>query len=164
MSSKTSFVLKQSKLEPKLVSAISETRHLFQLFCINIETGSFCVSKQPKQTKDQPETAANLLNINLYYSPYHKFCLFRMFQYRSETSKQIENFFWFPEKANWQPTEYIEFRFVLVRTKRKIKSFEDPLIENAFWRFFRFVSTKFCLFRFFRYRSKTPKQTEKKCF
>jgi hypothetical protein len=51
VSSKTSFVSKQPKLEPKLVSALSETRRLFRLFRFNIETGSFGVSKQPKQTK-----------------------------------------------------------------------------------------------------------------
>jgi hypothetical protein len=55
VSSETSFVSKQLKLEPKLVSALSETRRLFQLFRFNIETGSFGVSKQPKQTKDQPK-------------------------------------------------------------------------------------------------------------
>ncbi len=53
VSSETSFVSKQPKLEPKLVSALSETRRLFRLFRFNIETGSFDVSKQPKQTKDQ---------------------------------------------------------------------------------------------------------------
>jgi hypothetical protein len=55
VSSETSFVSKQPKLEPKLVSALSETRCLFRLFRFNIETGSFGVSKQPKQTKDQPK-------------------------------------------------------------------------------------------------------------
>jgi hypothetical protein len=55
VSSETSFVSKQPKLEPKLVSALSETRRLFRLFRFNIETGSFGVSKQPKQTKDQPK-------------------------------------------------------------------------------------------------------------
>jgi hypothetical protein len=49
VSSETSFVSKQPKLEPKLVSALSETRRLFRF---NIKTGSFGVSKQPKQTKD----------------------------------------------------------------------------------------------------------------
>jgi hypothetical protein len=52
VSSETSFVSKQLKLEPKLVSALSETRRLFRF---NIETGSFGVSKQPKQRKDQPK-------------------------------------------------------------------------------------------------------------
>ncbi len=66
VSSETSFVSKQPKLEPKLVSALSETRRLFRLFCFNIETGRFGVSKQPKQTKDQTETAENLLK----YQPF----------------------------------------------------------------------------------------------
>jgi hypothetical protein len=55
VSSATSFVSKQQKLEPKLVSALSETRRLFRLFRFNIETGSFSVLKQPKQTKDKPK-------------------------------------------------------------------------------------------------------------
>ncbi len=55
VSSETCFVSKQPKLEPKLVSALSETRRLFRLFRFNIETGSLGVSKQPKQTKDQPK-------------------------------------------------------------------------------------------------------------
>ncbi len=55
VSSETSFVSKQLKLEPKLVSALSETRRLFRLFRFNIETGSFGISKQPKQPKDQPK-------------------------------------------------------------------------------------------------------------
>ncbi len=53
VSSETSFVSKHPKLKPKLVSALSETRRLFLLFRLNIETESFGVSKQPKQTKDQ---------------------------------------------------------------------------------------------------------------
>jgi hypothetical protein len=55
VSSETSFVSKQPNLEPKLVSALSETRRLFQLFRFNIEPGSFGVLKQPKQTEDQPK-------------------------------------------------------------------------------------------------------------
>jgi hypothetical protein len=53
------------------------------------------------------------------------------------------------------------FRF---EPRKKIYGFEDPLIENIFWRFFRFVSRKFFLFRLFRYRSETPKRTGKKMF
>ncbi len=53
VSTETSFISKQPKLEPKLVSALSETRRLFQMFRFNIKTGSFGVLKQPKQTKDQ---------------------------------------------------------------------------------------------------------------
>jgi tellurite resistance protein len=66
VSSETSFVSKQPKLERKLVSALAETRRLFRLFRFKIKTGSFGVSKQPKQTKKQTETAANLLK----YQPF----------------------------------------------------------------------------------------------
>ncbi len=51
----TSYVSKQPKLEPKLVLALSDTRRLYQLFRFIIKTGSFGVSKQMKQTKDQLE-------------------------------------------------------------------------------------------------------------
>ncbi len=55
MSFETSFDSKQPKLEPKLVSALSETKHLFRLFRFYTETESFDVSIEPKQTKDQPK-------------------------------------------------------------------------------------------------------------
>jgi hypothetical protein len=66
VSSKTNFISKQPKLELKLVSALSKTRRLFRLFCFNIETGSFGVLQQPKQTKRPTKTAANLLK----YQPF----------------------------------------------------------------------------------------------
>jgi hypothetical protein len=53
VSFETSFDLKQRKLEPKRVSAISETKRLFRLFCFYTETESFDVSIGPKQTEDQ---------------------------------------------------------------------------------------------------------------
>jgi hypothetical protein len=52
---KTSFDSKQLKLEPKLVSALSETKCLFWLFRFYTETESFNVSIEPKQTEDQPK-------------------------------------------------------------------------------------------------------------
>ncbi len=42
--------------------------------------------------------------------------------------------------------------------------FWGPPNRERFWRFFRFVSTKFCLFWLIQYRSKTPKQTKKNVF
>jgi hypothetical protein len=45
----TSFDSKQPKLEPKLVSILSETRRLFRLFRFNIKTACFGVSVEPKQ-------------------------------------------------------------------------------------------------------------------
>ncbi len=55
MSFETNFNSKQPKLEPKVVLALSETKHLFQLFRFYTETESFDVSIEPKQTEDQPK-------------------------------------------------------------------------------------------------------------
>jgi hypothetical protein len=55
VSFETSFDLKQLKLKPKLVSALSETKHFFRLFRFYTETESFDVSIEPKQTGDQPK-------------------------------------------------------------------------------------------------------------
>jgi hypothetical protein len=55
VSFETSFDSKQQKLEPKLVSALSETKRLFRLFRYYTETASFGVSIEPKQTEDQPK-------------------------------------------------------------------------------------------------------------
>jgi hypothetical protein len=55
VSFKSSFDSKQPKLEPKLVSAVSETKRLFWLFRFYTEAESFDVSIEPKQTEDQPK-------------------------------------------------------------------------------------------------------------
>jgi hypothetical protein len=55
VSFENNFDSKQPKLEPKLVSALSETKRLFRLFRFYTETESFDVSIEPKQTKDQPK-------------------------------------------------------------------------------------------------------------
>ncbi len=55
MSFETSFDSKQPKLEPKLVSALSETKCLFRLFCFYTKIESLDVSIEPKQTEDQPK-------------------------------------------------------------------------------------------------------------
>ncbi len=55
MSFETSFDSKKPKLEPKLVSALSETKRLFRLFRLfrfYTETESFGVSIEPKQTEE----------------------------------------------------------------------------------------------------------------
>ncbi len=60
MSFENSFDSKQPKLEPKLVSALSETKLLFRLFRFYTETARFGVSVEPKQAEDQPkETETN---------------------------------------------------------------------------------------------------------
>ncbi len=55
MSFETSCDPKQPKLEPKLVSALSETKCLFRLFRFYTETASFGVLIKLKQTEDQPK-------------------------------------------------------------------------------------------------------------
>jgi hypothetical protein len=55
VSFKISLASKQPKLEPKLVSALSETKRLFRLFRFYTETQKFDVSFEPKQTEDQPK-------------------------------------------------------------------------------------------------------------
>ncbi len=55
VSFETSFDSKQPKLEPKLVSALSETKRLFRLFRFYTGKESFDVSIEPKQTEDQPK-------------------------------------------------------------------------------------------------------------
>ncbi len=53
VSFETSFDSKQPKLEPKPVSALSETKRLFGLFRFYTDTESFDVSIELKQTEDQ---------------------------------------------------------------------------------------------------------------
>ncbi len=55
VSFENSFDSKQPKLEPKLVSALFETKLLFRLFLFYTETASFGVSIEPKQAEDQPK-------------------------------------------------------------------------------------------------------------
>jgi hypothetical protein len=55
VSIETSFVSKQPKLEPKIVSALSETKSLLRLFQFYTETESFSVWIEPKQTEKQPK-------------------------------------------------------------------------------------------------------------
>ncbi len=55
VSFETSFDSKQPKLEPKLVSTLSETKRLFWLFHFYTETEIFDVLIEPKQTEGQPK-------------------------------------------------------------------------------------------------------------
>ncbi len=55
-----------------------------------------------------------------------------------QTEKKIVGFA--KKQTEKQLKQQIEFQIVSFRTEKKINSFEDPLIENVFWRFFRFVS------------------------
>jgi hypothetical protein len=55
VSFETSFDSNQPKLEPKLVSAQSETKRLFRLLRFYTEKESFGVSTERKQREEQPK-------------------------------------------------------------------------------------------------------------
>jgi hypothetical protein len=157
VSSETSFVSKQPKLGPKLVSALSETRRLFRVFRFNIETGSFGVwNNRNKQTTNQNSSKFVKTKTSLIPHTISSVCFgcFDTGLKQRNKPKQTEKKFCVSRKNK---PKQIEFQFEL---RKKINCFKDPLIENVFWRFFRFVSAKFCLFPLFLYRSETPKQTE----
>ncbi len=88
MSFETSFDLKQPKLEPKLVSALSETKRLFRLFRFYTETESFDVAIEPKQTEDQLKQFDREHNLLLFTDNvgfFRFFCFFPFFSVCFET-------------------------------------------------------------------------------
>jgi hypothetical protein len=109
---RTSFNSKQPKLEPKLVSALSETKRVFQLFRFYTATENFGVSVELKQTKEQPKLFDRehilvfFLNISgcfsgcfglfrnnlfrLFYQNSH----FRCFDWTEKTEDQPKQFDW----------------------------------------------------------------------
>ncbi len=76
MSFETCFDSKQPKLEPKLVSALSETKRLFRLFRFYTESESFDVSFEPKQTKDQPKQFDREHFLIFFYRTFRVFPVF----------------------------------------------------------------------------------------
>jgi hypothetical protein len=79
VSFETSFDSKQPKLEPKLVSALSETQGLFRLFRFYTETESFDVSIEPKQTKDKPKQGAYFAIFYRKFMFFSDFSVFSVF-------------------------------------------------------------------------------------
>jgi hypothetical protein len=79
VSFESSFNSKQPKLEPKLVSALSETKRLFRLFHFYTETESFDVSIEPKQTKDQPKQFDKEHILQFFYRKFMVFSFFSVF-------------------------------------------------------------------------------------
>ncbi len=90
VSFETSFDSKQPKLEPKLVSALSETKCLFRLFRFYTKTESFDVSIEPKQTGDQPKQF-DRVHILLFYTENVEF--FRFFSIFFGFYSRIFSFF-----------------------------------------------------------------------
>jgi hypothetical protein len=113
VSFETSFDWKQPKLEPKLVSALSETKRLFWLFRFCTETESSDVSIEPKQTEDQTKQfdrehillffTENLGFFRFFFVLFQN-SLFRLFRFYTKT----ENFHvWIkPKQTTDQPKQF----------------------------------------------------------
>ncbi len=150
MSFETCFDSKLPKLETKLVSALSETKCLFRLFCINTKTESLGVLIEPKQREEQQNSL--IKSIFWYFFPKILGCfgLFLFFSvsfqfFRSYTQTANFNVSFEPQQTEDQPKQF---------DREHILVFSDNL--GLFW----FVSKQFCLFQLFRFRFETPKQTK----
>jgi hypothetical protein len=116
----------QQGCPPKLVSYVriettgtrTETRLLFRLFRFNIETGSFGVSKQPKQTKDQLKQQQICLTFLIPHtiSSVSFGCFDTVPKHRNKPKHFLGGFV--KTQTEKQPKQ-IEFRFVSVRTEKK---------------------------------------------
>ncbi len=109
----TCFDLKQLKLEPKLVSALSEAKRLFRLFRFYTETVSFGDSIEPKQTE-----------VNSLIDFSEKLGLFRFALVCYETVC-------FGCFASMSKQRVLMFRLNL----NKQKTNRNSLIESIFWYF-----------------------------
>jgi hypothetical protein len=96
VSFETSFDSKQSKLELKLVSALSETKRLFRLFRFYTETESFDVLIEPKQTEDQSKQFDREHILLYFYRQFRVFpSFFDFFRFFRFVSKQFVSVFRF---------------------------------------------------------------------
>ncbi len=79
-------------------------------------------------------------------------------------NKPGKKFLGFAKKQTEKQPKQIEFRFVLIRTEKKINGFEDPLIENVFWRFFSVCFKKILFVSVVSIPVRNTKTNRKKCF
>ena len=179
VSFETSFDSKQPKLEPKLVSALSETKRLFRLFRFYTETENFDVSIEPKQTGDQPkqfdrEHILLFVTENVQFFRFFSifFGFFRFFSvffgfFRFFSFFSFFSFFRFVSKLFVSVVSLLyrnrEFRL----NRNKQKTHPNSLKESIFEYFsenlglFRFFTKHFCLF----VSRNKPKQTRNRsCF
>jgi hypothetical protein len=136
VSFETSFDSKQPKLEPKLVSALSETKRLFRLFRFYTETESFDVSIEPKQTEDQPKQFDREHILLFFTENLGFFSFFRFFRFFSVCFEAVcfGCFASIPKQRVWM--------FRLNRNKKK--THPNSLKESIFGYF----SENLGLFRF----------------
>ncbi len=138
MSFETSFNSKQ----PKLVSALSETKCLFRLFRFYTQTKSFNVSIEPKQTKDQPKQF-DREHILLFFTENLGF--FRFFNFFPVFFGLFRNSL-FQLFRFYTETESFDVSIELKQTEDPPKQFKREYIW-VFFRKFKVVSVCFGLFR-----------------
>jgi hypothetical protein len=155
VSSETSFVLKQPKLEPKLVLALSETRRLFRLFRFNIETGSF-VFRNNRNKQKTNRNSSKFVKISTFLIPpiISSVCFGCFDTSPKHWNKTKENIFGFANRKTTE-TDWVSVCFGSYREKKLMVS-RAPNRE----RFFEIFSVCFgCFDAGPKHRNK-PKQTE----
>jgi hypothetical protein len=157
--SKLVSIRNKPKLEPKLVSALSETKCLFRFY---IETENFGVSTEPKQTEDQPKQF-DREHILVFF---HKIlCCFELFRFVSvcfetvcfscfEFYTEIVSFDVSiePKKTEDQPKQFDRGHILVFFRKFRVVSFCFGLIRNS--------SVCFGCFDIGLKQRNKPKQTE----
>jgi hypothetical protein len=146
VSFETSFDSKQPKLEPKLVSALFETKRLFGLFRFYTQTESFDVSIEPKQTEDQPK--------QFYREHILLFCQ-HCFICRSSDSAVSEDA---GTKLRTVATLAFAFRRSNHLARSRVSSFFGFCRVFSFFSFFQFVSVVSLLYRNREFRLNRNKQ------
>jgi hypothetical protein len=98
-----SFDSKQPKLEPKLVSALFETKRLFRLFHFYTKKESFDVSIEPKQIEDQLNQFVREHGLLFFTENLGFFQSFSVFSFFSVFSGLLLGTIWLPRgfKGDW---------------------------------------------------------------
>ncbi len=144
MSFETSFDSKQPKLEPKLVSALSETKRLFRLFRFFTETESFDVLIEPKQTEDQTK------QFKRFGGSCHSFYLFCLLQSHTFIITFVQY---------THPSPFAEASLQFDREHILLFFTEKFMVFPVFFVFFQFVSKQFVSVVLLLYRNR-----EFRCF
>ncbi len=103
---------------------------------------------QNNRNKQTPRNSSKFVKISTFLIPQTKSSVFFGYfdtspEHQNKPKNNEKKNFGFAKKQIEKQPKQIEFWFVSVRTEKKINGFEDPLIENVFWRFFWFVSVCF---------------------
>jgi hypothetical protein len=144
VSFETSFDSKQPKLEPKLVSALSETKRLFRLFRFFTETESFDVLIEPKQTEDQTK------QFKRFGGSCHSFYLFCLLQSHTFIITFVQY---------THPSPFAEASLQFDREHILLFFTEKFMVFPVFFVFFQFVSKQFVSVVLLLYRNR-----EFRCF